>query len=85
MQPDTMDETTIKREARRRRILENSENRLHKITARQNLDETKGKYNKLSRFIWNIKYNLRLKRFLSCDIFSKYIYDIYINSKYLLK
>lgn len=38
-----MNETNVKREARRRKILENSENRFHKIGARYNPDETKGK------------------------------------------
>lgn len=47
IQTDTMNEMNAKREARRRKILENSENRLHKIGARYNLDETKGKLNKL--------------------------------------
>ncbi|KAL0126588.1 hypothetical protein PUN28_005150 [Cardiocondyla obscurior] len=36
-----MDETNAKREARRRRILENSENRLRKITGRTSPGETK--------------------------------------------
>ncbi|XP_029164385.1 uncharacterized protein LOC114935667 [Nylanderia fulva] len=36
-----MAETNAKREARRRRILENSENRLRKITAKHNADEIK--------------------------------------------
>lgn len=40
-----MDETNAKREARRRRILENSENRLRMITSKRNLEETEGKYN----------------------------------------
>jgi len=41
----TMAEINARREARRRRILENSENRLRKITGRINPDEIKGKYN----------------------------------------
>jgi len=41
----TMAEINARREARRRRILENSENRLRKITGRVNPDEIKGKYN----------------------------------------
>lgn len=40
MRLDTMAETNARREARRRRILENSENRLRKITARNNPNET---------------------------------------------
>lgn len=38
-----MDETIAKREARRRRILENSERRLQKITGKNNGNECKGK------------------------------------------
>lgn len=40
-----MAETNARREARRRRILENSENRLRKITASNNANKIKGKYN----------------------------------------
>lgn len=40
-----MAETNARREARRRRILENSEIRLRKITTRNNADEIEGKYN----------------------------------------
>jgi len=40
-----MAEINAKREARRRRILENSESRLHRITGRVNPIEIKGKHN----------------------------------------
>lgn len=44
MEPGTiMDETNDRREARRRRILENSESRLRMITSRRNPGETEGK------------------------------------------
>ncbi|EFN74175.1 hypothetical protein EAG_14087 [Camponotus floridanus] len=39
-----MAETNTRREARRRRILENSENRLRKITASNNANKIKGNY-----------------------------------------
>lgn len=47
-----MAESNARREARRRRILENSENRLRKITARNNADEIEGKYNELKKLIY---------------------------------
>lgn len=40
-----MEDINAKRNARRRRILENSEKRLLKITGRDNDNESKGKYN----------------------------------------
>lgn len=40
-----MEDINAKRNARRRRILENSEKRLLKITGRDNDAELKGKYN----------------------------------------
>lgn len=40
-----MADVNARREARRRRILENSGNRLRKITGRNDPDEIKGKYN----------------------------------------
>lgn len=42
-----MDETNTRREARRQRILENSESCLNKITTRHSVDEIEGKYNEL--------------------------------------
>lgn len=40
-----MEDINAKRNARRRRILENSEKRLLKITGRDNDNESKSKYN----------------------------------------
>lgn len=42
-----MEDINARRNARRRRILENSEKRLLKITGRDNDNESKGKYNLL--------------------------------------
>lgn len=50
-----MAETIARREARRRRILENTETRLRKITTRNNANEIKGKY-KYTNELKKIRY-----------------------------
>lgn len=59
-----MADVNARREARRRRILENSGNRLRKITGRNDPDEIKGKYNKyLEAETYKIKYKVMPKNY----------------------